>query len=96
VHLRALRWYTYQQANGVFDVARDIAIAAGFTVDDLAANESKTGKASIHLKICFGYGPASVKPEWLAAPVYYYYRAAGRRLVLDVGAAERRDLGVPL
>jgi hypothetical protein len=84
----------FQNANGVFDIERDIANRAGLSLDDLVATEAQCGRASIHLKIRFGYGPTASEPEWLA-PVYYYYSATLRRLVLDVGAVERSALKLP-
>lgn len=84
-----------QTANGNFSIGRDVVTHCGFSRDALAHRERETGEMPVHLKVSFGYGLGGEDITWLP-PAYYYYSLAQQKLVLDVGAVERKKCGMQL
>lgn len=66
----------------------------GIDWEDVRARELQTGRPQIHIKVRFGYGLPNRQVTWLM-PIYYYYRTADDRVVLDVAGVERTACGVP-
>lgn len=84
----------FLRANGNFNIEKNIVKRAGYNIEKLEEMESRTGMKPIHLKIMFGYGVRGGNIKWIA-PVYYYFSVQEKKLVLDVGGAERQKCGIP-
>lgn len=96
-YAQSVPWYVQplHTTNGGFDLEK-ILQKGGFMISEVAELELRTGKPKpqIHMKIRFGYGLPEKQTIWLD-PIYYYYHASDQSLVLDVGAVERTESGIP-
>lgn len=94
-YAKSFAWYVrpLQVAHGHFDLEKTLQ-KGNIMIAEVSELESRTGSPRIHMKVLFGYGLPKKQTIWLD-PIYYYYRVSNKSLVLDVGAAERTDCGIP-